>query len=413
MSDALSWFVARRYLTARRKQAFISLISAVSILGVGVGVMALVIALALMTGVQGELRDRIVGSAAHVYVYKAAGRFMDTAKEYERLRVPGVTDAAPAIVGIGLIAPPDAATDAAPVRIKGIDPVREARVTDIDQAVKAGSLAPLSRPPAADEAEPIVLGAELARTIGASVDDQVLVLTTQLTLTLSGPMVRVHAFRVAGIVEFGFYQTDSQDAFVSLAKAAEMLNKDGPDIVQLRLADMDDARDVRNRLQDTLGFEYLVQDWTQLNSELYAALWLEKVAISFTIGLIVMVAALNIVASLVLLVMEKSRDIAILRTMGARAAVIRRIFMLQGLAIGTVGTVAGTILGLIVSYIADRYRLIELPADVYQVPYLPFRVEVLDVVTVVVLAILICFAATIYPARQAARIDPAEALRNQ
>jgi lipoprotein-releasing system permease protein len=413
MSDAVSWFVARRYLTARRKQAFISLISAVSILGVGVGVMALVIALALMTGVQGELRDRIVGSAAHVYVYKTSGRFMDTAAEYKQLWVPGVTEAAPAIVGIGLISMPESTTDAAPVSLKGIDPARETRVTDIEQAVKAGSLAPLSRPPAAGEAEPIVLGSELARTIGASVNDPVLVMTTQLTLTPVGPILRHHAFRVAGIVEFGFYQTDSQYAFVSLAKAAEMLNKDGPDLVQLRLEDMDEARHVRDQLQDKLGIEYLIQDWTQLNSELYAALWLEKLAISFTIGLIVMVAALNIVASLVLLVMEKSRDIAILRTMGARSAVIRRIFMLQGLAIGIVGTIAGTILGLIVSYIADRYRLIELPADVYQVTYLPFRVEVLDVVTVVALAILICFAATIYPARQAARIDPAEALRNQ
>ena len=413
MTDSFSWVVARRYLTARRKQAFISLISAVSILGVGVGVMALVIALALMTGVQGELRDRIVGSAAHVYVYKTTGRFLDTDEEYAKLRITGVVDAAPAITGIGLIALPDSTANAAPVQLKGIDPAREVRVTEIEKAVRAGSLAPLSRPVPPDQDVPIVLGSELARTIGASLNDQVLVMTTHLTLTLSGPVPRAHAFRVAAIVEFGFYQTDSQNAFISVAKAAEMLDKDGPELVQLRLEDMNQAREVRNRLQDTLGFEYLVQDWTELNRELYAALWLEKVAISFTIGLIVMVAALNIVASLILLVMEKSRDIAILRTMGARAAAIRRIFIYQGLAIGTIGTIAGTILGLIVCYVADRYRLIKLPHDVYQITYLPFRVEALDVVIVVVLAILVCFAATIHPARQAARLDPAEALRNQ
>jgi lipoprotein-releasing system permease protein len=413
MTDSFSWVVARRYLTARRKQAFISLISAVSILGVGVGVMALVIALALMTGVQGELRDRIVGSAAHVYVYKTTGRFLDTNNAYEQLRIPGVVDAAPAITGIGLIAMPDSTANAAPVQLKGIDPAREARVTEIESSVKTGSLAPLSRPVAPAEDVPIVLGSELARTIGASLNDQVLVMTTQLTLTLYGPVIRVHAFRVAAIVEFGFYQTDSQNAFVSLAKAGEMLDKDGPELVQLRLENMDQAREIRDRLQDKLGFEYMVQDWTELNRELYAALWLEKVAISITIGLIVMVAALNIVASLILLVMEKSRDIAILRTMGARAAAIRRIFIYQGLAIGVVGTIAGTILGLIVCYVADRYQLIQLPHDVYQITYLPFRVEALDVVIVVVLAILICFAATIHPARQAARLDPAEALRNQ
>lgn len=413
MSDSFSWFVARRYLTARRKQAFISLISAVSILGVGVGVMALVIALALMTGVQSELRDRIVGSAAHVYVYKISGRFLGTPEDYAPLLIPGVVDAAPAITGIGLIASPNSTTNAAPVSIKGIDPERETRVTEIEGAVRAGSLAPLSRTAPADLDVPIVLGSELARNIGASLHDQVLIMTTELTLTLSGPMPRVHFFRVAAIVEFGFYQTDSQSAFVSLDKAGEMLGKDGPELVQLRLADMNQARQIRDRLQDKVGQDYMVQDWTELNRELYAALWLEKVAISFTIGLIVMVAALNIVASLILLVMEKSRDIAILRTMGARAAAIRRIFIFQGLAIGTVGTIAGTILGLIVCYVADRYQLIKLPSDVYQITYLPFRVEVLDVVIVFVLAILICFAATIHPARQAARLDPAEALRNQ
>jgi lipoprotein-releasing system permease protein len=414
MSDSFSWVVARRYLTARRKQAFISLISAVSILGVGVGVMALVIALALMTGVQGELRDRIVGSAAHVYVWKISGRFHDSEEEYAQLRsIEGVVDAAPAITGLGLITIPESTANAAPVSIKGIDPARETKVTQIESAVRAGSLAPLSRPVPPGQTEPIVLGSELARNIGASLNDQVLVLTTQLTLTLSGPMPRVHVFHVAAIVEFGFYQTDSQSAFVSLAKAGEMLNKEGPELVQLRLEDMNQAHAIRDRIEDKFGSEYLVEDWTELNKELYAALWLEKVAISFTIGLIVMVAALNIVASLILLVMEKSRDIAILRTMGARAAAIRRIFIYQGLAIGTIGTVIGTILGLIVCYVADRYQLIKLPSDVYQITYLPFRVEVLDVIVVFILAILICFAATIHPARQAARLDPAEALRNQ
>jgi lipoprotein-releasing system permease protein len=195
--------------------------------------------------------------------------------------------------------------------------------------------------------------------------------------------------------------------------AADLLNREGPDMMQLRLANMDDAIPVREALQTELGSGFLVQDWTQLNQPLYSALWLEKVAISLTIGLIVMVAALNIVASLVLLVMEKSRDIAILRTMGASAGVIRRIFIYQGLTIGLVGTVGGTVLGLLACAILNRYELIRLPSDVYQITHLPFLVEATDVAIVVVSAIGVCLLATLYPSRQAGRIDPAEALRNQ
>ncbi|HEX7779283.1 MAG TPA: FtsX-like permease family protein, partial [Vicinamibacterales bacterium] len=200
---------------------------------------------------------------------------------------------------------------------------------------------------------------------------------------------------------------------IALDAAASLLGKDGPDLIQLRLANLDDAPAISQRLKDQLGPQYQVQDWTELNRELYSALWLEKVGLSLAIGLIVLVAALNIVASLVLLVMEKSRDIAILRTMGAPAGAIRRIFVYQGLTIGLIGTIAGAILGLAASILADRYRLIQLPGDVYQITHLPFRVQPLDVVVVVVSAIAICLVATLYPSRQAGRLDPAEALRHQ
>jgi lipoprotein-releasing system permease protein len=195
--------------------------------------------------------------------------------------------------------------------------------------------------------------------------------------------------------------------------APEVFGKAGPDMMQLKLANLRQAPVIHQQLDQALGAEYDVKDWTQLNAPLYSALWLEKVAISLTIGLIVMVAALNIVASLVLLVMEKSRDIAILRTMGAPARMIRRIFVYQGLTIGLVGTGAGTVLGLAVCFVADRYRLIHLPEDVYQISYLPFRVHAVDVTAVVVSVVGVCLLATLYPSRQAARLDPAEALRNQ
>jgi lipoprotein-releasing system permease protein len=409
---SVAWFVARRYLTARRRQTFISLISAVSILGVAVGVMALIVALALMTGVQQELRDRIVGSTAHVYVYKdsSAGPFANDAAERARLSGPGVEGVAPAIVGPGLLTA--AGGRERVVQIKGIDPALEPGVTNLTPSMVTGSIgALLGR--SETQKDGVVLGEDLAKALGVSVGDVVDLVTSEVTSTLMGLMPRRRPLEVVGTFRFGFYEIDTTTALMSLRTAGEMLNRAGPDMMQLRLTHIDDAPAIRARLHQSLGAGYLVQDWTQLNRELYSALWLEKVAISLTIGLIVMVAALNIVASLVLLVMEKSRDIAILRTMGAPTGTIRRIFIYQGLTIGVIGTTSGALLGLLICFVAEKYKLISLPADVYQITYLPFRVEPMDVMTVVASAMAVCLVATLYPSRQAARIDPAEALRNQ
>ena len=409
---SFEWFVARRYLTARRRQAFISLISVVSILGVGVGVMALIIALALMTGVQSELRDRIVGSTAHVYVYRIGGSFQDLdATIRELTSVPGVSGAAPAILGGALVRA--SAVDTAFVTLKGIDPRREPTVTAVAAAMRSGSLDALTARPAGAP-EGIVLGADLAQSLRVTLGDRVTVVTTEVTLVpLMSPLPKTRTLEIVGTFKFGFYEYDSAYGLVSMPTAEALLNRPGPDMIQLGLARLDDAPAIRETLQEKLGADYLVRDWTELNKPLYSALWLEKVAISLTIGLIVMVAALNIVASLVLLVMEKSRDIAILRTMGASAPAIRRIFIYQGLTIGLIGTGAGTVLGLVVSFIADRYQLIKLSGEVYQITYLPFRVLPLDVAIVIVSAIAVCLLATIYPARQAGRLDPAEALRHE
>jgi lipoprotein-releasing system permease protein len=409
---SFEWFVARRYLTARRKQAFISLISGVSIVGVGVGVMALVIALAIMTGVQSELRSRILGSTAHVYVSKiGGGGFTDVAAEVRRVSSAQVAAASPIVLGKGLVH--SARGESQGMMIKGIDPVREPAVTEIVAAMKTGSYDDLvHRPP--DGFPGLLLGADLADALGVSRGDRVTVLTGETRTSAMGGTAWNHAdFDVVGTFQFGFYEFDSTTGLMLIDDATDLLNKSGPDMLQLRLVDMDEAPAVSRILHDQLGPGYRVQNWSELNRSLYAALALEKLAISLTIGLIVMVAALNIVASLVLLVMEKSRDIAILRTMGAPAGAIRRIFVFQGLIIGGVGTLAGAALGLVVCSIADRYRLIKLPGDVYQISYLPFRVQPADVLVVVIAALGVCLLATLYPSRQAGRLDPAEALRNQ
>lgn len=399
-------FVAVRYLLARRKQAFISLISLISTLGVSVGVMAVLISLALMTGLQGELRDRIVGSAAHVYVFKVGG-ITDPEAEVARVRaLPRVQGAAPVLLGQGMIVSAD--KDAF-LTLKGVNPAQEDNVTNISKSIQAGSLAALE--PREGEADGILIGRELSKKLNALVGDQVQIMTPQGTLSPMGMIVRPHRFKVVGIFSLGLFEYDEAYGFVHLKVAERLLDKSNPDYIEVRLDDMYAAREVADQIPSRLGSDYLAQDWADINGSLFSALWLEKMAISITIGLIVMVAALNIVASLVLLVMEKSRDIAILKTMGSPAASIRRIFMLQGLVIGLVGTAVGALGGTALIYVLDKYKLVHVPIDVYQISYVPFTLLPLDFAIVVASALLICFVATIYPSRQASKLDPAQALR--
>jgi lipoprotein-releasing system permease protein len=404
-------FVALRYLLARRRQAFISLISLISVLGVAVGVMALLIALALMTGLQGELRDRIIGSAAHVYVFKVGlGGITEPEAEMKRLlQMPRVLGAAPVIVGKAMISSGqfDGFID-----VKGIDPAKEKTVTQLESSIRSGALDALDR---GDEDIPgILIGIDLAQQLEVQVGDDVLLISPRQTLSPMGPILRPgRPFRVVGIFSLGLYQFDSESAFIRLDVAKRVFGEDSQVFLELRVDDMFKAREVVETLAGSLGPEYRAQEWGDMNKSLFSALWLEKMAISITIGLIVMVAALNIVASLILLVMEKSRDIAILKTMGSPASSIRRIFMLQGLIIGLVGTAAGALAGSALIFILDRYRLISVPVDVYQISHIPFKLQPLDFAVVVGSAIVICFVATIYPSRQAARLDPAQALRYQ
>jgi len=398
--------VALRYLLARRKQALIAVISLISMVGVMVGVMAVIIALALTTGLQGELRDRILGSTAHVYVWKGDG-LRDYQAVVRQLReVPHVVGAAPAIIGIGLVSTPQGKSF---ITLKGIDPSLEPSVTDIGRSMRQGSLAALAD--SGDGPPGILIGADLAKKLGVRVGDRVQLLTPEGTLSPMGMLPRSRPFAVAGIFSLGLYEFDTTYGLVTIPVAQRLTGRDEPELIELRVDDIYRAPDVARAIMDQSAGVFLTEDWTKLNQSLFTALWLEKMAISITIGLIIMVAALNIVASLILLVMEKHRDIAILKTMGASARSIRLIFMFQGAIIGVVGTGLGAIAGWAVSTVADRYQLIRLPFDVYQVTHVPFVILPLDFILVIVFAFLICLVATVYPSRQASKLDPAEALR--
>lgn len=404
-------FVALRYLLAPRRQARVSLVSLFSTIGVAVGVMALVIALALMTGLQGELRSKLLGAVAHIYLTKAAG-FDDYHAEVEKLlKVPDVVGAGPAVMGKGLVSTNRAE---AFITIKGIDPALEVDVTDIREAMRQGrieDLAPRTLEDGAEDRPGILLGQDLAGQLGVSVGDTVSLLVPQGTLSPLGVLPRTRVARVVGIYQLGLLEFDSAYGLVSLDFGERLLSRAEPDLIQVKVRDLYEAPALAKQVEATLGPGYEARDWASMNQSLFSALWLEKMGISIAVALIVIVGALNIISSLILMVMQKSRDIAILKTMGAPARSIMAIFIAQGTAIGIVGTAVGGAGGLALCWFLNAYKVVKIPIDVYQVSYVPFIVLPLDFTIVVVSAVLICFASTIYPSRQASRLDPVQALR--
>ena len=406
--------VALRYLTARRKQAFISLISGVAIVGVAVGVMAVLIALGLMTGLQSEIRSRILGATAHVSVFPSRRAHPDPAEGLEAVvakvrSVPGVAGASTSVYGKALLTSP---TGAAAVTLKGIVPAEERTVTDVLQKLDEGSAAPLGEAGEAAGLAPVLLGSRLAESLNVGVGDVVTVTSPQGRLSPVGLLPRFVKVRVVGTVKTGFYEFDAGWGYLPLAAARRLLDEEGRTLhVEVRLDDMFAVKDGARRILERLGEGYVTTDWVEMNQSLYSALWIEKVAIGIAIGLIVAVAALNIVATLVLMVMEKHKDIAILVSMGASRGSIMRVFMLQGTVIGVLGTALGGSLGAGACWALDRFRVVRVPEDVYQIAWVPFRLLPGDAAVVLVAALGICFLATLYPARGASRLDPAEALR--
>jgi len=428
-------FVAARYLRAKRRQAVISIITVISIIGVTAGVASLVIALAVNNGFRQDLQERLLGSSSHVSLMRVQNdgiqNWQDLMARLERTQ--HVVAASPAVYEQVLISRGARAKGAI---LKGVIPSYERRVSELLQQVKVGSAQPLidsqqqAAPPQAQSPEannpsslegqqerlrtlpPILLGKDMADDLGATVGSVVLVTSPQGELTPFGTVPKYVRFKVVGIIQSGFYDYDSAWGMISLADAQRLFGLgDLVSVIEFKVDDIYKAAAIGQQLEQAAGKGFQSTNWMEQNKALFRALRLERVVTFITIGLIVFVAALNILISLIMMVMEKTKDIAVLVSMGAKPSQVRRIFMFQGVLIGVVGTIFGLILGYTASVLAGHYKIISLSAEVYSIDYVPFAPRLIDGLLIASVAILISFIATLYPAHAAARVLPAEALR--
>jgi len=410
------WFIGVRYLKAKRKQTFISIITVISIVGVMVGVMTLIIVLAVMNGFEKTLKEKILGTQAHLVLLKASQKGMDhyeeVAKKVEGVR--GVVSAAPFILNQVMLSSESSVSG---VVLKGIDPDRVGRVTELAHNLKAGKLQDLK---GVDEEAGIILGVELAKHLSVGINDSIQVISPFGTITPMGMMPKMKRFWVKGIFHSGMYEYDSTMAYVSLENAQKFFSM-GSHVtgIEIKTQDIYKVKEIGKEIRHLLGFPFWTKDWMEMNRNLFSALKLEKIAMFIILVLIILVAGFNIISTLIMVVMEKNKDIAILKSMGAPSRSILKIFLIEGLVIGLVGTVLGTILGLgaafnlekITDYVEHLFGFKILASDIYYIDKLPSQLNPLDVLLIVITAVLITLLATIYPAWRGSKLDPAEALR--
>jgi lipoprotein-releasing system permease protein len=409
-------FVAARYLRAKRRQAVVGVITVISIAGVAVGVASLIIALAITNGMRRDLQDRLLSSTAHVELMRLQNDgIRDWRALTDRLRhVPHVTAAAPGLYEPVLLSRGSLSGGA---MLKGIIPGEERSVSDLLSQMTAGSAAALSQDEnttdvAGEATPPIVVGSDLANTLDAKVGSTVMATSPQGELTPYGLLPKLQRFRIVGIFHSGFYQYDSSFGFIRLKDAQALFSE--PDVVSIISFKVDDlyhADRIGKEIEAAAGPGFLTNNWMEENRELFRALKLEQVVTFIVIGLIVCVAALNILIALTMMVMEKTKDIAVMMSFGVEPGQVRRIFLMQGFLISVIGTALGLVLGYLLAWVGGHYRFIQLSAEVYSIDYLPFAPRVIDGVVVTLVSLGVSLLATIYPSSSAARVLPAEALR--
>jgi len=412
------WFIALRYLKAKRKQTFISIITFISIAGVTLGVLALIIVLAVMSGFEKTLKEKILGTQPHIVLLKTNHEGMDhyegVLKEAEK--VTGVVSAAPFIYSQVMLS---SESNVSGVVIKGVDPDRVGKVTELARDIKAGHLEDLKR--IQEGGLPgILLGVELAKNLSVSVEDSLQVISPLGTMTPMGMMPKMKRFRVVGTFYSGMYEYDTSMAYISLESAQKFFGM-GARVtgIEIKTNDIYKVKEIGKEIRQKLGFPFWTKDWMEMNRNLFSALKLEKIAMFIILVLIVLVAAFNIISTLIMVVMEKNKDIAILKSMGAPSRGILKIFVIEGGVIGVVGTGLGTILGLGAAFNLEKITgLVEnlfgfkiLRPDVYYIDKLPSHVDPFTVGLIIVTSTLITLFATLYPSWRASKLDPAEALR--
>ena len=406
------FYIGGRYLRAKQKQAFVSLITILSIAGVMVGVMALIVVIAVMTGFDADLKARILGGQSQIMLMRHRGEFKDYREVMTAVeQTKGVVAATPFIVTQGMLRSKSGAVGAV---IRGIDPATAGRVMKtLDQLSLADAAGEKTTGQTTPQAPGIVLGKELARNLGVIEGNLVYLMSPHGMLSPIGHLPAMKQFKVTGFFQSGMYEYDQTFAFIHLKDAQKMLRLgDSVSGIDIRVTDIYKAREIADQIVSKLGYPYWARDWMQMNQNLFRALKMERWVMAIILILIVLVAAFNIASSLIMLVMGKTRDIAILKAMGATNKSIRKIFVFNGMVIGAIGTVLGLGLGLLLCTLLKHYDIYELTGDIYYfTTTLPVKIEILWVLGIVTAAMVICFLATLYPARQAAKLDPVEAIR--
>jgi lipoprotein-releasing system permease protein len=409
MNLPLELSVGLRYIRAKRKQAFISVISAFGVLGVMLGVMTLIIVLGVMNGFERDLKEKILGTVSHLVVMNNSTRSItDWNQVLDRIKaLDGVNAVTPYIYGQAMLSFRGRVRG---VIVRGIDPKTAPQVISISNYLEKGSLEDLHE--SEDGINGVIIGKELANANSLRMGDSIQLISPQGKRTPIGAIPRVQNFKIAGIFKSGMYEFDSNLVYMGLGEAQKFFEMgSGVTGIEVNLRNIYDAPKIASRIESTLGVPYWTRTWRDMYRNLFSALKLEKIAMFIILTFIVLVAAFNIIISLIMLVMEKSRDIAVLKSLGATSDLIMRIFVVQGMIIGVAGTVLGAVAGLVGGALLAKYPFIELPEEIYTISTIPIAIYPWDVVIICVLALTICFIATIYPSYRAARLEPAEALR--
>jgi len=421
-------FVSIRHLSAKKSQKFISLNTWISIAGVGLGVMALIVVIAVMSGFSKDLRDKILGTNSHVVVSNMnRGMVENYDGILKKVRsVEGVTAAAPFIMNQVMLINGDRVSG---IVVRGIDPEKEETVSDLGKNMVSGTVSDLKTKSSFSgeikgrekkNRAGIILGKELSRRLGAGVGDIVSMVSPVSRVTPVGLIPRMKLFEVVGVFESGMYEYDANLSFILLKSAQKFFSmKNGVSGIEVRVADIEQAGNIASVIQKELGFPYLVRDWMQMNRNLFSALKLEKIVMFIILILIIFVAAFNIVSTLFMLVMEKAKEIAILKSMGASCSSIMKIYSYQGLVIGLVGTFLGCATGFvivpnlneIVSSIESIFGIVAFPSDVYYLDRLPSKIQYMDSFLIIIFSIVICLVASLYPAWRASKLDLVDGLR--